>query len=499
MKRAILLLLVCGLAWADDKAPPAESGGAVDVSFETKPPDPKVEGAAPTVEATVINGPRLPIDKFGLREDGAKDPIELHPSAMRDFLHGNETVAIAIVMNTSEVWVGNDSLIGEGEPGRYLGILKGLEQAIDSVKIGDFVPPGSQGVVVTFADKAQVRVKMGPLSNITGNALGTQKEYQGTKGSELVKGIELAMAELHNVTAARKLMIIICDGADTNNDAAKVALKNDRALAGKDHIQAFGIIYRGQLSDETINVVPNFTGQVTTVSTAENIASTMTAILSRLNDRFYLTFPGYDTKLGVGLPWDGKTHKLVLRIDKDDQDAQEVVMVPPWDPPKKGGLPWLWIILGAVVLLLLIVIIIAVASRKPVPMPAPMPVAAPEAAAPQPQAPMRTVMLSAGGDQDGFPIVGWLVPLNGQNAYQTFRLRSGLTKIGTQNTDIVINDGFMSTEHCQIQCSPAGFTLVDGGSTNGSYVNDKRVSRHELIDNDMITLGKTNFKFKSVS
>jgi pSer/pThr/pTyr-binding forkhead associated (FHA) protein len=109
------------------------------------------------------------------------------------------------------------------------------------------------------------------------------------------------------------------------------------------------------------------------------------------------------------------------------------------------------------------------------------------------------VMLSAGGDQDGFPIVGWLVPLNGQNAYQTFRLRSGLTKIGTQNTDIVINDGFMSTEHCQIQCSPAGFTLVDGGSTNGSYVNDKRVSRHELIDNDMITLGKTNFKFKSVS
>ena len=66
-----------------------------------------------------------------------------------------------------------------------------------------------------------------------------------------------------------------------------------------------------------------------------SIASTMTSILSRLNDRFYLTFPGYDTKLGVGLPWDGKTHKLVLRIDKDDQDAQEVVMVPPWDPPKK--------------------------------------------------------------------------------------------------------------------------------------------------------------------
>ncbi len=57
----------------------------------------------------------------------------------------------------------------------------------------------------------------------------------------------------------------------------------------------------------------------------------------------------------------------------------------------------------------------------------------------------------------------------------------------------------MSTEHCQISCSPNGFTLIDGGSTNGSYVNDKRVSRHDLVDNDTITLGKTNFKFKSIS
>ena len=77
---------------------------------------------------------------------------------------------------------------------------------------------------------------------------------------------------------------------------------------------------------------------------------------------------------------------------------------------------------------------------------------------------MKTVMIGAGGDQDGFPIVGWLVPLNGQNAYQTYRLCPGLTKIGTaQPSDIVVNDGFMSTEHCQITCSPAGFTLLDNG------------------------------------
>jgi hypothetical protein len=129
-----------------------------------------------------------------------------------------------------------------------------------------------------------------------------------------------------------------------------------------------------------------------------------------------------------------------------------------------------------------------------------MPMAAPMPEAPKPAGPMKTVMIGAGGDQDGFPIVGWLVPLNGIDAYKTMRLRSGMTKIGTAPpADLVINDGFMSTEHCQITVSPAGFTLIDNGSTNGCYVNDRKVQKHELVDNDMITLGKTNFRFKSIN
>ena len=109
-------------------------------------------------------------------------------------------------------------------------------------------------------------------------------------------------------------------------------------------------------------------------------------------------------------------------------------------------------------------------------------------------------MFNASGSDDGFPVVGWLVPLNGQNAYQTFRLRSGGTKIGTAPpSDIVVNDGFMSTDHCHINASPQGFVLVDPGSTNGCYVNDRKVQKHELVDNDTITLGKTNFKFKSIN
>jgi len=129
-----------------------------------------------------------------------------------------------------------------------------------------------------------------------------------------------------------------------------------------------------------------------------------------------------------------------------------------------------------------------------------MPVMAAAPEAPKPMGPSKTVMMNSGGSEEGFPIVGWLVPLNGVSAYQTWRLKPGLTKIGTAPpSDIVVNDGFMSTEHCSITSSPAGFTLHDGGSTNGCYVNDRKVQKHDLLDNDVIMLGKTNFKFKSIN
>jgi hypothetical protein len=138
--------------------------------------------------------------------------------------------------------------------------------------------------------------------------------------------------------------------------------------------------------------------------------------------------------------------------------------------------------------------------KKEEPMPMPVMQSAPAPEAPKPMGPSKTVMIGAGGDQEGFPIVGWIVPLNGVNAYQTWRLKPGLTKIGTAPpSDIVVNDGFMSTEHCRITSSPAGFTLHDGGSTNGCYVNDKKVLKQDLVDNDVIMLGKTNFKFKSIN
>jgi hypothetical protein len=341
---------------------------------------------------------------------------------------------------------------------------------------------------------------MGPLEGITGEALGPQQDYKNKAGRAMVEGITLGLAELQTVTASRKALVVICDGSDVNPEAAKGSLANLKKQAADLKIQTFAIIYKGTQLDTWINVIPAMIPGAKVANNAEGIVTEIKAILARLADRRYVTFPGYDPKLKMGLPWDGKPHDLMVKIDKDETEEKTVNLAPVWNAPKKG-FPW-WI-LGVVLGGLLLLIIIGVkvfGGKKEAPMPMPMPMAHAPVEAPKPMGPMKTVMIGAGGDSDGFPIVGWLVPLNGQDAYKTYRLRSGGTKIGTAPpSDIVVNDGFMSTEHCQINCSPAGFTLIDGGSTNGCYVNDRKVSKHDLVDNDMVTLGKTNFKFKSIN
>ncbi|MGE0400304.1 MAG: FHA domain-containing protein [Kofleriaceae bacterium] len=479
--------------------------GQVEVFLQVKPQEAGTATAndAPMIEATVVGGANLPIDKFLLTEPTAKPPVIIKASSKRDFNSGGETIAVALVINGQEVWIGNDDIEPEDSPSRYLGILKNLKTALQEVPFATAGPAGSKGILISYADKPEVKVAMGPLGSLNAEALGSQKDYYKKIGTAMVEGISLALAELKNVSASRKALIVVCDGNDSNPDSAGAALANLKKEAQQQNIQTFAIIYKGQLSDPA-NLINKMITQTQTVTNAEGIAAAIKGILLRLADRYYLTFPGYDKKTKQGFKWDEKTHDLVLKIDKDETEAVSLQLSPKWSPPSKSSFPWWIVIVGVVGLLLLIVIIAAVSGKKEAPAPMPMPVmpAAPVVPGepPKPMGPVKTVMFNANASEDGFPVVGWLVPLNGQDAFKTHKLRSSGTKIGTQpNSDIVINDGFMSTDHCKINCSPHGFVLEDNNSTNGCYVNDRKVTKHELVDNDVITLGKTNLKFKSIT
>jgi hypothetical protein len=498
--RIAIIFLVLGMFVS---AHVARADGNIEVYPQVKvpdPKDPKTKGQAPQIEVTIVGGPKVPLDKFTISTTNKNQKVTLKAEKLREYTEGTETIAIALVINGQTIWIGNDDY-EEDVNAKYTGVLKNLEQAIDKLQLGTAGPPGSKGIVISYSTGAEIKVPMGDLKNITGGALGEQVTYKGKIGTDMVQGISTGIAELSKVSTARKALIVVGDGNDTNNETAKVSLVELRKQAAKQNIQLFGIIYKSAVSTDGAVITTMIPG-ARPVNSIDGIQSELNSIIARMGERYYLTFPGYDPKIENGLPWDNKDHDLIVKIDQTELEPFTLTLAPAWSPPSKGGFPWL-ILLGVLVgLILLIVIGVKVFGAKPAPAPMPMPMmAAPEpAAAPKPAGPMKTVMIGAGGDQDGFPIVGWLVALNGANAYQTYRLKPGMTKIGTAPpSDMVVNDGFMSTEHCQIACAPGGFTLIDNGSTNGSYVNDRKVSKHELVDNDTVTLGKTNFKFKSIN
>ncbi|MBX3171921.1 MAG: diguanylate cyclase [Candidatus Eremiobacteraeota bacterium] len=55
--------------------------------------------------------------------------------------------------------------------------------------------------------------------------------------------------------------------------------------------------------------------------------------------------------------------------------------------------------------------------------------------------------------------------------------------------DIVIDEIGVSRFHCSVRRSGNGWEVADLNSTNGTYVNDKRIARSDLIEEDTLILG----------
>ena len=106
--------------------------------------------------------------------------------------------------------------------------------------------------------------------------------------------------------------------------------------------------------------------------------------------------------------------------------------------------------------------------------------------------------LDATGAPGSAQLLGWIVPLQGAQRGELFTL-SPVTVIGTDpKCNIVLIDKFMSSRHAEVKAENGVWVLRDSGSTNGTYVNNRRIDRHELVDNDFIKFGSAMLKFKSL-
>ena len=91
-----------------------------------------------------------------------------------------------------------------------------------------------------------------------------------------------------------------------------------------------------------------------------------------------------------------------------------------------------------------------------------------------------------------------LVIRKGKGVGQTFSLnRVYPVSIGRSRVnEIRLDDATISGQHCRIIPEHGHHVVCDLGSTNGTFVNEKRINKQILSEGDIIKVGETQFLYK---
>jgi pSer/pThr/pTyr-binding forkhead associated (FHA) protein len=78
----------------------------------------------------------------------------------------------------------------------------------------------------------------------------------------------------------------------------------------------------------------------------------------------------------------------------------------------------------------------------------------------------------------------------------TFRVFPGSNKtVGrAARADFILDAALVSRLHCRLEAGDEVLEVVDLSSTNGTYVNDKRIERARLSTGDRLRVGRVELK-----
>jgi pSer/pThr/pTyr-binding forkhead associated (FHA) protein len=79
-----------------------------------------------------------------------------------------------------------------------------------------------------------------------------------------------------------------------------------------------------------------------------------------------------------------------------------------------------------------------------------------------------------------------------QSPDATFRLKSGAVKtVGrAPRADFILDVALVSRLHCRLTAADDQLEVLDLKSTNGTFVNDKRVEKAKLAKGDRLRIGR---------
>ncbi len=95
---------------------------------------------------------------------------------------------------------------------------------------------------------------------------------------------------------------------------------------------------------------------------------------------------------------------------------------------------------------------------------------------------------------EGAMLVGSGKPFEGY----TFTLNKSTVAVGRRaDQDVVLDDAGISAIHAQLVCEDGGWKVVNLLSSNGTFVNGKKIAISSVNNGDRVRFGKSEFIFKS--
>lgn len=89
-----------------------------------------------------------------------------------------------------------------------------------------------------------------------------------------------------------------------------------------------------------------------------------------------------------------------------------------------------------------------------------------------------------------------LIVRSGAQAGERFTLRGAVTRLGRHpDSEIMLDDITVSRRHAEVERTVAGYVARDGGSLNGTYVNQQRIDEALLTQGDELQVGKFRLIF----
>jgi len=369
-------------------------------------------------------------------------------------------ISVALVLDTS------------GSLGQNAQAVRGRLAA----EVVEGLPPGSQVAVFRFDDRSELVLPASSARDeVTEAAMGL-----GVAGrfTALHDAIFDASRYLSEVPGNRKAILLVTDGFDENS---ALTLEDGVDMARELQIPVFTVGV-GRVRERVLRRIAKLTGGVHFAS-----ATPGPEVVARIVEVTPVTSPAAPAQVAAPPP-----------------AAAAAAAQEPLERPLTARTYWVgWIAALLLAVSALIVLIVTFRRRAPATASA-YPAGGAEL---EPELEDESVTLVTRLESllpsDSPTMVLTLKPLlhvtRGTDSGRLFEvsLESAVSLGRAEGNDIVLQDVAVSSQHCRIRpSSDGGFELFDLKSTNGTWVNERRVSRHKLAAGDSIKVGETILQFR---